>query len=62
MERCSNCPECGLEISYDPNTATWGPRLRIWRSTCTNRAVADSEEKEQANCENFNRALALLIY
>lgn len=62
MQRCENCQVCGLTITFDPAIAGWGPPVRVWRSTCTNRAVAEADDGRQTDCLQFNRTLATLIY
>lgn len=62
MERCENCERCGIRVTYDPSTNSWGPSQRSWRSTCTEKALTESDEKSQTDCPHFDRALGHLIY
>lgn len=62
MERCANCEICGIRISYDPDTNSWGPAHRVWRATCVNKALTESNERAQTDCPDFDRTLARLVY
>ena len=63
MERRVNkCEVCGLEVYYEPATNSWGESLQLWRKTCAEKTLTESDEKIQPHCPHFSKTLAPLIY